>query len=117
MTGSLSAHFSRHEMACECGCGFDTMDVELLTVLEIIRQHFDAKVKITSGCRCVDHNSEVGGSGNSQHLYGRAADIQVEGVSARRVANYIDKIWPDSYGLGRYPTWVHIDSRSTKARW
>lgn len=117
--GDISANFDRSEFACSCGCGFDTVDTELLTMLEVIRQHFDAKIKVTSGCRCVARNSDplVGGSKRSKHLIGRAADIQVEGISPEEVANFVDKTWPDSYGLGRYRTFTHVDSRGGKARW
>ena len=113
----LSPHFSRSEFACNCGCGFNSVDTELLTILEIVRQHFDAPIKITNGCRCPARNKEVGGSKSSQHLVGRAADIQVEEVEPFEVQEYIDNMWPDQYGLGRYAVFTHIDSRSTKARW
>ena len=33
---------------------------------------------ITSGYRTASHNTKVGGSRSSQHLLGRAADIQVQ---------------------------------------
>ena len=115
--GDLSAHFSRSEFACSCGCGYNTVDTELLTIMEVVRQHFDAPVKITSGCRCLTRNAEVGGSKHSQHLIGRAADIQVGGVEPGEVADYIDNMWPDKLGLGKYGVFVHVDSRSTKARW
>lgn len=117
MTGDLSAHFSRREFACHCGCGFNTVDTELLTVLEVIRQHFDAKVKVTSGCRCVARNEQEGGSERSQHLIGRAADIQVDTVEPAEVADFVDQMWPDQYGLGRYGVFTHVDTRSTRARW
>jgi len=113
----VSAHFSREEFACSCGCGFDTVDTELLTLLEVIRQYFDMPVTVTSGCRCPHKNEQVGGSHKSRHLTGRAADIKVEGVGADVVQDFIDRTWPDEYGMGRYEGWTHIDSRSGKARW
>ena len=115
--GDLSAHFSRHEFACGCGCGFDTVDSETLVVAEVIRDHYDAKIKINSACRCVAHNALVGGGVKSQHLVARAIDIEVDGVPAPEVADYIDSIYPDKYGLGRYSNFTHVDSRKGKARW
>lgn len=114
--GDLTGNFSRHEFACSCGCGFDTVDVDTLTVLEQVRQHFNAPVKITSGCRCADHNAKIGGSKKSQHVRGRAADIQVQGVTPSDVADYIESIMVGG-GLGRYDTFTHIDTRSGTARW
>ena len=115
--GDLSASFSRIEFACGCGCGFDTVDTETLEILEIIRNHYDAPVRINSASRCVAHNKSVGGGVNSQHLVCRAVDIDVDGVPAEKVANYIDSLFPDKYGLGRYDNFTHVDSRSQKARW
>ena len=117
--GDLSEHFSRHEFACKCGCGFDTVDAGTLAVLEAIRQHFGAPVKVTSGCRCFHHNRDVGGAPSSQHRLGRAADIQVEGVVPGQVQNWLDAHYPDSLGMGRYKTFTHVDTRTSlgAVRW
>jgi uncharacterized protein YcbK (DUF882 family) len=114
---SLSQHFHRIEFACGCGCGFDTVDAELIDVLEDIRVHFNNPIRITSACRCSSHNFDVGGTKSSKHKLGRAADIVVDGVSPDDVHEYIDMMWPDTYGLGHYQTFTHIDTRGHKARW
>ena len=44
-------------------------------VLEPLREHFGVPIIITSGYRSALLNSLVGGSKNSQHKYGEAADI------------------------------------------
>jgi len=115
--GDQSQHFSRHEFRCKCGkCNFDTVDAGLLLMLEKIRRHFDRPVTINSACRCARHNQAVGGGARSQHLYGRAADIKVVGVSPHVVADYAETLNPG--GLGRYSTFTHIDSRTNgPARW
>lgn len=115
--GDLSPNFSRIEFECRCGCGFDTIDAETLVVLEAVRQRFNAPVTITSGARCPVHNKAVGGSQNSQHLYGRAADFIVADVPSSRVADWLEQTWPSQYGIGRYDGWTHIDTRADKARW
>jgi len=112
-----SPFFTREEFACACGCGFDVADSELLDVLEGLRFKFDAAVIITSGCRCKEHNKEVGGSENSQHIFGKAVDFKVENVNADDVAEYLLSEYPDSYGIGRYDGRTHIDVRDKKARW
>ncbi len=113
----LSPNFWRSEFTCGCGCGFNTVDTALLTRLEVIREFFDTKVKVTSACRCEAHNKAVGGGKNSQHLIGRAADIQVQNVDPSLVQEFVDDMWPDDGGLGRYNTFTHIDTRTVKARW
>ena len=113
----LSPHFSREEFACKCNCGFDTVDSQLLTMLEVIRQYFDSPVTITSGCRCLEHNTNIGGSVHSQHLLGRAADIQVRDIDPATVQEFVNKTWPDDFGMGSYSNFTHIDSRGGKARW
>ena len=40
--GDLTSNLSRHEFACECGCGFDTVDFELVTVIQKACNHFEA---------------------------------------------------------------------------
>ena len=100
------------------------MDETLTVVLQCIREHFGKAVTITSGYRTPEHNTEVGGSKSSQHLLGRAADIQVAGVSVEDVAAYAESLMPDWGGVGRYPVkagratgWVHVDTRQNKSRW
>ncbi len=111
----LSKHFTRSEFACKCGCGQDTIDAELILILEKIRDRFDCPITISSGNRCPKYNRKVGGAKSSQHKLGRAADIQVKGVKPIAVYNYID-FW-HSGGLGSYSSFTHVDSRSSRARW
>lgn len=116
--GDLSDHFSRREFACKDGCGRDTIDTETLDVLEEVRGHFGKPVLVHSGYRCMKHNKAVGGAVNSQHLYGRAADISIRGVPPTEIAAYLKAMYPSQYGVGLYKTFVHVDTRSGKpARW
>jgi len=115
--GDVSKHFSRHEFACGCGCGFSAVDAVLLSVLEVIRVHFDAPITITSACRCPAYNAKVGGVKESQHVKGLAADIVVQGVAPGDVYNAVHSMFPDRLGLGVYDDFVHVDVRAVKARW
>lgn len=115
--GNLSKNFSRHEFACQCGCGFDTVDIETVKVLQEVADEFGEPVTVTSGCRCPAHNKAVGGANNSQHKLARAADIMVKNVSPAAVFEFLDRKYPDRYGLGEYSNFVHVDTRTGKARW
>ena len=114
----LSKNFWRDEFRCKCGCGADTVDAELVSVLQSLRDAFGAAVTVNSGIRCEDHNRAGGGSPNSQHLLGRAADITVAGISPHKVHAYLAASYPKRYGMGRYDTFTHIDTRTGQAaRW
>jgi uncharacterized protein YcbK (DUF882 family) len=63
------------------------------------------------------HNYQVGGSPESQHRFGRAADIKVQDVEPQKVYDFLIRNHPESYGIGLYSGWVHIDSRTNKSRW
>ena len=112
--GDVSEHFNRSEFACSCLCGFDTVDAVLLEALEAIRSHFGVPIRVTSGCRCPSHNHDVGGSRNSQHKKGRAADIQMS-VDPAEVASFAEDL---GLSVGRYETFTHVDTRSgPPSRW
>ncbi|MCJ8285120.1 D-Ala-D-Ala carboxypeptidase family metallohydrolase [Halomonas sp.] len=113
----ISPHFKRVEFACNCGCGFDTVDTQTLEVLEAVRRHFEAPVRVTSGCRCPAYNRRVGGASRSQHVLGRAADIQVLDVEPEAVQDWLAEHFPWA-SIGRYATFTHVDTRTDgPARW
>ncbi|WP_265524164.1 D-Ala-D-Ala carboxypeptidase family metallohydrolase [Providencia rustigianii] len=113
----LSEHFDSNEFACKDGCGAKQVESKLIEILEGVRAHFGKPVVIVSGRRCAKHNSKVDGAPKSQHLLGTAVDIKVKDVAPKMVADYLESQFPDSYGIGRYKTFTHIDVRGYKARW
>jgi len=115
--GDLSTNFNRSEFACGCGCGFDAVDYALLTELEAMRAAFSSPVHVNSGARCRAHNAVVGGAVNSQHLFGKGADVWVEDIPAQQVADWLDRRHPQSWGIGLYIGRVHVDCRPDRARW
>ena len=120
----LSPAFKVREFRCRDGSDAIMIDQTLVVLLQAIREHFGKAVTITSGYRTATHNASVGGAKSSQHLLGRAADIQVQGVSVEDVAAYAESLMPGWGGVGRYPPragravgWVHVDTRPAKSRW
>lgn len=112
----LSKNFKSTEFDCKCGnCATTLVDQALVELLQKIRDHFGKALVINSGYRCNAHNKAIGGATNSQHTYGKAADIVVKGVVAADVYKYADSI--GTRGLGKYNTFTHVDTRSKKARW
>lgn len=130
--GDLTRNLSRHEFACKCGCGFDTVDFELVNVLQDAVFHFESKygnrviVSITGPNRCIEHNRKEGGAEGSKHITGKAADHKFFIVSESGSRKQIDPVevydyychkYPNKFGIGIYSNRVHIDSRSGKGRW
>ena len=113
----LSTNFRVKEFACSDGSDPIFVAPELVKVLQKIRTHFGKTVTITSAYRTPTRNKAVGGTIYSQHQYGTAADIKVNGVSPKKVAQYAEKLLPNRGGIGTYSTFTHIDVRATKARW
>lgn len=113
----LNVHFSREEFACSCGCGFDTVDAELLKVLTQLRDWYGQPITITSGARCKSHNAIVGGKPGSRHLVGKAADFKAENVAPSIVQEKIREFWPDRFGLGKGASFTHLDVREHRADW
>ena len=113
----LSTNFRVKEFACTDGSDPIFIDSDLVNVLQKIRTHFGKSVTITSAYRTPTKNKAVGGTTYSQHHYGRAADIKVNGVTPKKVAAYAEKLLPNRGGIGIYSTFCHIDVRATKSRW
>ena len=120
----LSPAFRVREFRCRDGSDAIMIDQTLVVLLQAIREHFGRPITITSGYRTAAHNAAVGGAKSSQHLLGRAADIQVADTPVEDVAAYAESLMPAWGGVGRYPVkagrakgWVHVDTRPNKSRW
>lgn len=83
---------------------------ELISLLRKVERHYGKKVVITSGYRSKSYNRRVRGARNSQHMYCKAADIRVPGVSKSALARYARTL-PGIGGVGTYcrSGFVHLD--------
>ena len=54
------------------------------------------------------------GAKYSYHMRGMAADIRVNGMSAKELANKLNEVIPDGCGIIVYKNWVHFDVRTGK---
>ena len=115
-----SRNFKVKEFRCKDGSDPVFIGEELLNVLQEVRDHYGKAVNIEdhSAYRTPAYNKKVeGSSSNSRHMYGVAADFHVAGVAHKEVYNYLDKKYPNKYGIGLYSWGVHFDTRKTKSRW
>jgi len=125
--GDLTKNISRSELSCNCGCGSDSIDYETTVVVQDACDHFAEKLgvervtlTITSANRCFKYNRSpaVGSNDNSQHPRSRAMDIKIGGVYPSDVYSYLVDKYPGKYGIGKYKSFTHIDTRSSgPARW
>lgn len=86
--------FTREECRCKCGgryCnGYPAeMQPDVLRVADRARKHFGRPGYVISGLRCRKHNAVSSGVADSQHMYGEAMDLWVEGVSGAVLLAYI----------------------------
>ena len=114
-----SAHFKITEFACHDGSDKILIDDKLVELLEFIRCYFNVPVTITSAYRTAAYNKKVGGSSNSQHLKGTAADIIVSGVAPEKVVEVAELFLGNSGGIGLYSIsgFTHVDVRANVSRW
>lgn len=94
---------------------------ELAEQLEAIRATVKRPIKITRALHSEAQNAAVGGATRSQHLFGRAADIQISGYTPSEVKQVIERLIEEGKikegGLSAYANHVHYDTRGTKTRW
>lgn len=113
----LSKNFTVKEFACSDGTDTVFISLALVNLLQKIRDHFGKAVIINSAYRTEAHNKSIGGATYSQHKYGLAADIHINGVTSKEIADYVETLLPSSGGIGIYKSFVHIDVRRVKSRW
>ena len=86
------------------------------SILQPIRNHYDAPVIVSSGFRSAELCIAIGSTIHSQHAKGEAADIQVMGVDNKSLAKYIkenldyDQLILEFYKEeeGPHSGWVHV---------
>lgn len=87
----------------------------VLRILKMVERRYGKKPIVTSGYRSPKGNKRAGGARNSQHIFCKAVDIQVEGVSKWQLAKYLRTV-PGRGGVGTYcrTKSVHIDIGSVR---
>ena len=119
-------YFTRNEFRCTCPrCGGFPVEPEetMVRVVDEIRRRAGTPITIVdsggSGIRCPEHNVEVGGAANSEHLYGRAADLHsaLPPAELYRIAEEVTKeMIPGRGGIGLYRWGIHVDT-GKYSRW
>lgn len=122
--GNKYPNFKKAEFKCPCGkCnGYGNgIATTLVETLQELRNKY-GKLQITSGYRCPAHNKAVGGSTNSKHTKGQAADFYLDGFNNQsnrvNMVNELKKTKYYNYSYtnvnGNHPNMgnvVHLDTK------
>jgi uncharacterized protein YcbK (DUF882 family) len=107
----MSNYFSAKELNCRCGCGMVCQPV-LISMLNQLREAWGLPLTLNSAARCEKHNKEVGGEPGSQHLKGRAADINTTNLNPKEVRNLAKMAQTLGFrGIGIGKSFLHVDCR------
>ena len=61
----------------------------VVNILQPIRDHYGLPLIITSGYRSPELCIKIGSSASSQHTKGQAADFEIDGVSNKKLSDFI----------------------------
>ena len=86
--------------------------LKLAKELDKIRADWGSAIRVTSWYRPPVVNREQGGVSNSQHINGRAVDVQPIGKSIYDFQKYLDRSWYGHLGYGAKRGFVHLDIRN-----
>jgi uncharacterized protein YcbK (DUF882 family) len=123
MNNELTTNFSLDEFECKCGCVMPEFVkeniIELAENLQVLRDEV-GKLDLTNAYRCKAHNADVGGSTNSQHLTGKAADVKSETKSPSEIAETVNDLMKNERfkmgGVGKYNTFTKVKYENKRNR-
>ena len=107
-------YFTRGEFKCKCGgryCnGYPAeMQENVVRIADAARAHFGKPAHVVSGLRCERWNEHEGGVSNSQHMYGEAIDLRIDGVDSETLRQFVSSQPNHRYSYRINETNVHFD--------
>lgn len=110
----LRKNFKRREFG-HAGNEAPVMDEAFLDKLQAFRERVGRPVRITSGRRTAARNARVGGVPDSEHLFGRAVDLQVDGMRPSALRRMAEEV--GFTGIGIYKQHLHVDTGTRQKVW
>ena len=106
--------FRREEFKCKCGgryCGGFPAEMQesVVRIADAARAHFGKPAHVVSGLRCEKWNAHEGGMANSQHMYGEACDLRIDGVDSETLRQFVASQPGHRYSYRINGTNVHFD--------
>ena len=107
-------YWNREEFRCRCGgkyCnGYPAEpDSTLVELVDDLRADAGKPGHASSGLRCSVWNSQQGGVSNSRHLYGKALDFYIEGLTGSQLLSRAQADSRTRYAYIIDGQWVHVD--------
>ena len=104
-------YFKIEEFECKCGCGKNHMSAELLKMIDNLRILCGFPLIVTSGTRCLKHNTNEGGHPNSGHMKGLCVDISAYGDRAAIIISHAYAIGFTGIGISQKgpSRFIHLD--------
>ena len=120
----LSKNFTLSEFSCKDGTQVPPIYFKnikkLAENLQVLRDEIKLPIRINSGYRTPAYNKKIGGAAISQHLFAKAADINVLGMSPSVLKSVIERLIKEKRmhngAIGLYTSFVHYDIRENPVR-
>ena len=121
----LTENFSLHEFRCRDGSDVPEEYMEnvreLAENLQVLRDYIQKPINVISGYRSPSYNKKIDGARRSQHLFAKAGDLIVKGMTPDEVKEAIVHLIKAGKmkkgGVGLYTYFTHYDVRGFNRRW
>jgi len=116
----MTPHFPAHELRCKCGCGLIQFQSGFLDQLELLRTTFGRPMRLTSACRCAEHNAKVSPQaplrslhiGNRETRPGHKGTLAVDvAVTGEGKGDLFAIAWRHGWSVGWNKNFLHLDRR------
>lgn len=110
----LTPNFTKEELRCP-HCDKVDMDNDFMNMLQEARTIAGVPFHITSGYRCKEYNTTIGGVVGSSHLKGKAADIRMKDYAEGFSVLY-GAIFAGFVRIGFGEGFIHVDNDRGKTQ-
>lgn len=97
---------------CRPGCEISDMDENFLIKLDLLRAKCGFPFRLNSAYRSLAHEFELGRSGKSMHVEGRAVDISCTDPFKR--ASIVHHALLMGLRVGISPVFIHVDDKKSE---
>jgi hypothetical protein len=116
----MTPFFTREELQCKCGCGLTNFHPGILEKLSSLRTQYNKPMKLSSACRCLNHNRRVSPLAPQRSLHigdfetrpghkgAMAFDVLVNGADKGQL---FALAWANGWSVGWNKGFLHLDGR------